>query len=78
MWLLLWRLAGMRNMAWVCGGDFNEVLRFSKKQGGQEKSYRAIQSFRKALDDCGFEDLGSSGPPFTWKNIQEGTRFVQE
>ena len=30
------------------------------------------------MEECNFEDLGFSGPEFTWKNGQSGDRLVQE
>lgn len=29
-------------------------------------------SFRKVVDECYLGDLGFVGPPFSWKNGQEG------
>jgi len=52
---------------WLCVGDFNEITRQSEKQGGQSsRPHNQIQSFRDALDECGFMDLEFVGFPFTW------------
>ena len=77
-WALLRRLSGISSLPWLCAGDFNEILKFSEKIGGRDKSLRAIRQFRDVLEGCNLYDLGFSGPKFTWRNGQEGQRHVQE
>lgn len=36
-----------------------------------------MASFRQAVDDCRFTDLGYSRLPYTWDNRQEGERNVK-
>jgi endonuclease/exonuclease/phosphatase family metal-dependent hydrolase len=49
-------------------GDFNEICFSHEKDGGNARPPRFMQAFREALDDCGLEDLGFTGDPFTWKH----------
>ncbi|KAL5564135.1 hypothetical protein UlMin_027299 [Ulmus minor] len=67
-WELLRRLCFAHSGAWLCAGDFNEILNGNEKLGGGVKSQRAIDEFRNAVDDCLICDLGFVGDPFTWCN----------
>ncbi|KAK2652482.1 hypothetical protein Ddye_012359 [Dipteronia dyeriana] len=71
-WIFLHRLHGMSTLLWVCAGDFNEILDDSEKKGGSQHRSSMMDAFRCALDDCGLQDLGFSGPEFTWSNKREG------
>jgi hypothetical protein len=56
------------DLPWVVIGDFNEIAFSHEKDGGNDRPPSYMQVFREALDDCGLEDLGFSGDPFTWKH----------
>ncbi|XP_057808453.1 uncharacterized protein LOC131022930 [Salvia miltiorrhiza] len=77
-----WEL--MRNLKcqiagrWLCGGDFNETMYHFEKIGGQPKSDSRLVSFRETVEDCGLNDLGFSGDPFTWTNNQNGDSRIME
>jgi exonuclease III len=71
-WNLLQRLNAQMKVPWCCMGDFNELVRIEEKQGRHNRSDRQMQLFRDALDDCGFVDLGFTGPKFTWSNNRPG------
>lgn len=77
-WTLLRRLAGMVDLLWVCMGDFNEVMADSEKFGGLKKKWQAIAEFREAVADSNLEDMGFSGPIFTWSNKRGGTSTILE
>ncbi|KAK1577933.1 hypothetical protein Q3G72_026109 [Acer saccharum] len=77
-WSLLKRLSGMSSLPWMCVGDFNEVLVDSEKDGGSDRLRILTDNFRAVLDHCGLEDLGFSGPKFTWSNMRGGSSHVQE
>lgn len=52
-------------MAWIYVGDFNEVLKQSKKFGATRRPARQIESFQYAIEACELHDLGYSGDKFT-------------
>uniref|UniRef100_A0A2N9GCE4 RNase H type-1 domain-containing protein n=1 Tax=Fagus sylvatica TaxID=28930 RepID=A0A2N9GCE4_FAGSY len=48
------------------------VIRVEEKQGRLSQLENQMQRFRDVLDDCGFIDLGYSGPSYTWTNNRVG------
>ena len=51
-------------------------MRGSEKKGGTNQSHAQIQLFRKAMDACGFIDMGFKGYQFTWKKLfRDGKRL---
>ncbi|KAL5854197.1 hypothetical protein ACOSQ4_003999 [Xanthoceras sorbifolium] len=77
-WSLIRRLAGLSNLPWLIGGDFNEILRWEEKSGGLFRSHKAISLFRGAVDDCNLVDVGFRGHNFTWSNRQKEGKLIQE
>jgi hypothetical protein len=77
-WSLLRRIHAMSDLPWIVIGDFNEILDDSEKIGGLQRPRWQIENFRAALDDCGLQDIGFSGPPFTWCNKRDGDSMIQE
>ncbi|KAL5848629.1 hypothetical protein ACOSQ4_006642 [Xanthoceras sorbifolium] len=77
-WSLIRRLAGLSNLPWLIGGDFNEILRWEEKSGGLFRSHKAISLFRGAVDDCNLVDVGFRRHDFTWSNKQKGDKLIQE
>jgi hypothetical protein len=71
-WDLLRRLNAQLKLPWCCMGDFNELVRIEEKQGRHTRSESQMQLFRDVLDECGFVDLGFTGPKFTWTNNRPG------
>lgn len=69
-WELLRRLHNFDDFAWVIGGDLNEILWDSEKQGGVARSFDLMSNFRLVLNDCGLRDLGFKGDVFTWCNCR--------
>ncbi|KAL0352330.1 UNVERIFIED_CONTAM: hypothetical protein Scaly_1621700 [Sesamum calycinum] len=67
-WNLLSRLHDQSRRAWLCAGDFIEILDQSEKFGGPPRPIWQIRKFREALDQCDLVDLGFTGTPFTWCN----------
>ncbi|KAL5859559.1 hypothetical protein ACOSQ4_000855 [Xanthoceras sorbifolium] len=77
-WVLLRRLAGLDNLPWLIGGDFNEILRGDEKEGGLARMGSAMDGFREAVDSCNLLDMGFSGSKFTWCNRQFGGNVIWE
>ena len=62
-WDLFCQLNNRFNLPWLYVGDFNEILRSSKKKGGSNRSHGQMQIFKEAIDECGFLDLGYTSQP---------------
>ncbi|KAL0435720.1 UNVERIFIED_CONTAM: hypothetical protein Sradi_0279900 [Sesamum radiatum] len=77
-WQLLARLHSQSQRAWLCAGDFNEILDQSEKLGGPPRPNWQIRNFRNALSVCGLTDVGYRGSQFTWSNRQPYPQTVQE
>lgn len=57
-WNLLRHLAAQRQLPWIVGGDFNEILTNDEKSGGYDRGPHLITQFREALQDCSLSDVG--------------------
>jgi len=77
-WSLLSHLKSLSNDAWLCMGDFNEVVDHSEKYGGAMKSEAQMERFRTTLVDCNLGDLGFQGSKFTWSNSRDSEEFIKE
>ncbi|KAG6683712.1 hypothetical protein I3842_12G027600 [Carya illinoinensis] len=77
-WNLLRRLKPEGQMAWLCCGDFNELLTNEEQHGGVNRTFSQMEYFREALDECELSDLGYEGSKFTWSNKREGNGFIKE
>ena len=62
----------------LCLGDFNEILSFDEKRGGNPRQVTPMIAFRHTLLHCGLVDLGFRGYRFTWRNGRYGAVFVEE
>ena len=71
-WNMLRMLSSKPKLPWCCFKDFNKLLEVVDKRGGAPHFHNLMQSFHDALDDCGFIDLGFSGPEFTWHGRKRG------
>ncbi|KAK7246003.1 hypothetical protein RIF29_40860 [Crotalaria pallida] len=71
-------LRGQFELPWLLRGDFNEILWSGEKEGGARKDQGLINRFREALDDCGLEDVGVKGNPFTWSRRNRNGQPVRE
>jgi hypothetical protein len=63
-------LASQIEEPWLCIGDFNEIASPSEKKGGAPICIHSCQHFQRILMECGLDDIGSVGPPFTWRGPQ--------
>ena len=72
-WSLLHQLINQMSLPWICTGDFNELLKSSKKLRGSMRGQFQMQIFRDVINECGFLDLGFIRPQFTWqKHFADG------
>lgn len=51
----------------VIGGDFNEILAYSEKQGGANRERIAMEGFRDVMDSCGLGELRFVSQWYTWE-----------
>uniref|UniRef100_A0A2N9IZ60 Reverse transcriptase domain-containing protein n=1 Tax=Fagus sylvatica TaxID=28930 RepID=A0A2N9IZ60_FAGSY len=71
-WSILRTLRTHHTLPWLCAGDFNKLLSGSEKWGRRPRPEHQMSQFRQVVDDCGFMDLGFTGPAYTWCNNQTG------
>ncbi|XP_042962496.1 uncharacterized protein LOC122296768 [Carya illinoinensis] len=77
-WQLLEMLKPPPPMAWLCAGDFNEILHQGEKQGAGSRPYKQIEEFRKVVEVCDLRDIHHQGHYFTWSNNRRGRHFTKE
>lgn len=67
-WETLRDLAEPDDGAWLCAGDFNEILFSHEKEGGRARAQACMDVFKEALEACNLQDLGFLGDMYTWRN----------
>jgi len=84
-WALLKHLKNHQPVPWLCGGDFNEILEQSEKEGVAVswlcvaiRWESQMHSFCEALEECRLCDLGYTDPRFTWSNRCNDKTFTKE
>ena len=69
---ILWRdlrnIAGNMHLAWGVVGDFNTTLYPEERIGGDNINYMEINDFATCIEDCGLQEVKSTGAFFTWTN----------
>lgn len=65
-------------LAWLCVGDFNEILLQEEKYGVAMRPYSQVEAFRLAMEDSELSNLGYLGDRFIWRNNREGQQFTKE
>lgn len=58
--------------SWVITGDFNALIDYKDRQGGDKVHHTELQDFRGCMDLCSLEEVHSSGSYYTSSNKQEG------
>jgi hypothetical protein len=76
-WKLLKHLQSYSPSAWLCIGDFNEIVDQSEKCGVNPQREGQKELFRTALKQCNLSDLGYKGSRFTWINCQPDGNFLK-
>jgi hypothetical protein len=77
-WALLKHLHSFIPEAWLCIGDFNEVVEQAEKVGGNLRRESQMDHFRVALEECSLSDLGYIGSKYTWTNCHQDGTFMKE
>ncbi|XP_075633693.1 uncharacterized protein LOC142606189 [Castanea sativa] len=77
-WTLLSHLYSYMDGAWMCIGDFNEMLSSTEKLSCRSSPPQQLDAFRKALELCRLVDLGFVGYLYTWNNRRPGTANTRE
>lgn len=54
-------------------GDLNEIMHPNEKFGPGRHDTRRVNAFCDSMKQCGFLDLGYSGPVYTWTNKRFST-----
>ncbi|KAL0451816.1 UNVERIFIED_CONTAM: hypothetical protein Slati_1159700 [Sesamum latifolium] len=76
-WNLLRQLSHHSSRAWICAGNYNEILLVHEKEGVIPQAQGQIEEFRKCLEDCEMQDMGFKGFPLTWWNRREAPHTVK-
>ena len=77
-WALLSHICSLIDGAWMCIGDFNEMLNSSEKLSCRPAPPCQLDAFCAALEQCNLVDLGFIGYPFTWNNRRPGAANTKE
>ncbi|KAL9660967.1 hypothetical protein QQ045_025786 [Rhodiola kirilowii] len=78
LWEALSSVADQGDKLWLICGDFNAILSWSEKKGGNRKKGKALRDFNEFLTRAGVADVGFTGNDFTWSNNQEGDAQIWE
>lgn len=63
---------------WLVRGNFNEIVQYQEKHGGDLWPERQMQQFYNILDCCSLQDLGFESHIFTWCNGWEGDSSISK
>ncbi|KAL4367405.1 hypothetical protein GQ457_05G022140 [Hibiscus cannabinus] len=77
-WALIDRLRDSSSLPWLLGGDFNEILTFSEKQGGNRKPHHQLTDFHECLLRNDLADCKPSRGWFTWMKSGSRTMPIKE
>ncbi|KAL4380028.1 hypothetical protein GQ457_02G041970 [Hibiscus cannabinus] len=77
-WALIDRLRDASPLPWVLGGDFNEILSLSEKQGGLRKPHHQMTGFHECLLRNDLADCRPSRGLFTWMQSCPRTSPIRE
>lgn len=75
LWKDLQTIAAGCGGAWVCMGDFNNLLNLDERIGRPVR-IGEVKPMRECFSVCKLEDIKTAGCFFTWTNKQEGANRV--
>ena len=64
--------------AWLCMGDFNNLLGPSDKKGGKPISSSSTGGLKGLVDSAGLIDVKFVGAPYIWSNKRPGLANIKE
>lgn len=76
-WNLIRDIATQVSERWICFGDINDTLSLDEKKGGNSRSFEQLNVGRRAVEECGLQDLGFMGYLFTLSNGRQGEEQIQ-
>ncbi|OMO55679.1 reverse transcriptase [Corchorus capsularis] len=71
VWDRIKRKAMGIDTAWMCIGDYNDIMDEDEKEGGNPKEQRIMQNFRNFINFCQLMEVPTQGQKFTWSGIRE-------
>lgn len=73
LWTDLIAFSGSNDLPWDVIGDFNEILNFNERIGGNSSShFSSMNDFIHCIEEALLFDLPFSGDFYTWSNKQIG------
>lgn len=66
-WSLIHELARRSSIPWLIWGDFNDLLHFEEKVGGNVQPDWMLRDFNEAFEACGLTKVPMVGGSFTWR-----------
>lgn len=72
------QLHSSNTLPWLCMGDFNQILKASKKQGGKDPLVSLMASFKEVIFDCNLIKLPMYGSRFTRERSMGTNHWIQE
>lgn len=63
---------------WICGGDFNLMMRCEEKKNRVGCNINEVRMFREYVEECELLDLGFVGYEYTWNNNRPSKDNTQE
>lgn len=67
-----------QSISFICMGDLNNIMPPNEKWGPGPPCLTRINNFCALVKQCGFMDLGYSGPAYTWTNRRFTTNPTYE
>ena len=58
----------LTHLPWLIGGDSNEILLDTEKEGGRPRALNQMGDFQSTIDFCGVKYLPFFLEQFTWAN----------
>ncbi|KAL4298098.1 hypothetical protein GQ457_12G013510 [Hibiscus cannabinus] len=77
-WSLFDRLRQASSLPWLIGGDFNELLCHSEKEGGRRKARGLVENSRECLHQNNLFDCNPSSGWFTFTYSNGSFRTIRE